>query len=273
MPETGRLAAQRKHTLYFLRHARATAPVFLDTDVDMTTVVADRERVREAGGNRSVISYVLAAVTRVLQRHPEANSAVSNGLLPKVVRHTEVRPKVAMDRTLNGQRVVLSAVLPDLRSTGLDRIQHELEHCRDTPAPDLPQLRGTLLLHRLPTWLGWPAFRLTLAKLPRRADLMGTVAVSSLGHRDVNGFHAVGGTAITVNLGQIRQQPVVRGGAVTAAPVLRLNLAFDHRVIDGAEAADVVTEIKQDLESGVGLPAAGPREERTSPTAQRRVQE
>jgi pyruvate/2-oxoglutarate dehydrogenase complex dihydrolipoamide acyltransferase (E2) component len=41
----------------------------------------------------------------------------------------------------------------------------------------------------------------------------------------------------------------VREGRIVVAPVLRLSLAFDHRVIDGAEAADVLTEVKEALES------------------------
>jgi pyruvate/2-oxoglutarate dehydrogenase complex dihydrolipoamide acyltransferase (E2) component len=40
----------------------------------------------------------------------------------------------------------------------------------------------------------------------------------------------------------------VRDGALAVAPLMRLSLAFDHRVIDGAEAADVLTEIKDGLE-------------------------
>ncbi|MCI4065582.1 2-oxo acid dehydrogenase subunit E2 [Micromonospora sp. R77] len=155
-----------------------------------------------------------------------------------------------MDRTVAGRRVVLSAVLPDQRGAGLAEIQHALDRFRDTPVEDLPELGGTLLLHRLPAALGWPAFRAAVSRLSRRPALLGTVAVSSLGHRAVDGFHAVGGTTCTLNLGRVRPTPVVRDGAVVVAPVLRLNLAFDHRVVDGAEAADVLTEIKQSLEEG-----------------------
>lgn len=50
-------------------------------------------------------------------------------------------------------------------------------------------------------------------------------------------------------MGRIADRPVARDGAVVIAPVMRLSLAFDHRVIDGAEAADVLTEIKDALEA------------------------
>jgi len=89
--------------------------------------------------------------------------------------------------------------------------------------------------------------------------VFGTVAVTSLGHRPVDGFHSVGGTTITLGLGRIVDRPVVRAGEITVAPVMRLNLAFDHRVIDGAEAADVLAALKQSLESFTAEPAAGER--------------
>lgn len=59
----------------------------------------------------------------------------------------------------------------------------------------------------------------------------------------------MGGTTTTFGVGRVLERPVVREGRIVVAPVLRLSLAFDHRVIDGAEAADVLTEVKKALES------------------------
>jgi pyruvate/2-oxoglutarate dehydrogenase complex dihydrolipoamide acyltransferase (E2) component len=65
----------------------------------------------------------------------------------------------------------------------------------------------------------------------------------------VEAFRSVGGTTITLGLGATADRPAVRDGRVVVAPVLPLSLAFDHRVIDGAEAADVLAEIEEGLES------------------------
>lgn len=221
--------------------------MFLDTDVDLSRITAYRETAE--GGDFSVLCFVLRSLARVLPRHPACLAAAGGGLVPRLAWHEEVRPKIAMDREVSGQRVVLSAVLPDLRGLDLAEIRAELVRRRETPVDGQPELRGTMLLHRLPARVGWAAFRAALAKPAKRPGLMGTVAVSSLGHRAVNGFHALGGTTLTFNLGQVRPTPIVREGVVVIAPVLRLNLCFDHRVVDGAEAADVLTELKEDLET------------------------
>jgi pyruvate/2-oxoglutarate dehydrogenase complex dihydrolipoamide acyltransferase (E2) component len=104
-------------------------------------------------------------------------------------------------------------------------------------------------LPRLPLPLARLAYRLAVRPLAKRAATMGTLAVTSLGHRPVDGFYSVGGATITLGLGRTAQQPVVRDGAIVIAPVMRLSLTFDHRVIDGAEAADVLAEIKESLET------------------------
>ncbi|WP_306936483.1 2-oxo acid dehydrogenase subunit E2 [Streptomyces phaeochromogenes] len=44
-------------------------------------------------------------------------------------------------------------------------------------------------------------------------------------------------------------RPPCRDGRVVVAPVLPPGPTFGHRVIDGAEAADVLAEIKEGLES------------------------
>jgi hypothetical protein len=76
-----------------------------------------------------------------------------------------------------------------------------------------------------------------------------------LGRPGVDTFHSYGGTAVTLAAGRIAERPVVRAGTVTAAPTLCLGLTFDHRVIDGATAAEVLNELVDLLE---GCDAAVP---------------
>ncbi|MCK9878043.1 2-oxo acid dehydrogenase subunit E2 [Frankia sp. AgPm24] len=243
------LAPQRRHTLYFLRETRAFAPVFLDTEVDMSRVAALR-----SGHRHSVVTYVLYAAGRVLARHPEANAAILDGRRPKVVRHDAVHGKLTLDKTLDGHRVVLATVLRDLERLDLDEIQRQVERFRTGDPASMPEFAGVRALHRAgPGRRGWRraerAFRRVVRPLESRAAIWGTVAVTSLGHGVVDGFHSVGGTTVTLGLGRTVERPVVRDGRIVVAPVMRLSLAFDHRVIDGAEAADVLADIRETLQT------------------------
>lgn len=240
----------RRHTLYFLEYAAAQRPVYLDTEVDMTRVTEHRA----AGGRRySLVSYLLLATGQVLGRHPEANAVVAPGWpslfrTPRITRFPGVTAKLALDRPVDGQRTVLSALLPDLEKADLGGIQDRIDRYRGPDAAGLPEFEAVRKLGKLPVPIGRLAFAAALRNPVRRAGILGTVAVSSLGHRPVDAFHSVGGTALTVCAGRVTDRPVVRAGAVAVAPVMRLSLAFDHRVVDGATAADVLGDLKKTLE-------------------------
>jgi len=257
----GPITRQRRHTLYFLEFASTFRPVFLDTEVDMSAVRRHRADARLDGRRLSWTTYVVHAAGRVLAAHPEANAAIRGGFPPRVARYDAVHAKITLDKMLSGHRVVLSTVLPGVDTASLDELQQRLDVYRDGDPDQMAEFDRVRALHRLPFPLGALAFRLTLRSLRRRTGSMGTLAITSLGHSAVDGFHSVGGTPITLGLGRVLDRPVVRDGQLAIAPVMRLNLAFDHRVIDGAEAADVLTDLKRALEeygeplaSGLELP-------------------
>ncbi|MEU6227058.1 2-oxo acid dehydrogenase subunit E2 [Streptomyces sp. NPDC047042] len=244
----------RRHTLYFLEYAAGQRPVFLDTEVDMTRVTAHRQTARTpAGGKFSLVSYVLLATGRVLARHPEANAVMAPGWpgrlrAPKIAHFPQVTAKLALDRHIDGQRSVLSALLPDLEQAGLAEIQERVDRYRGQHTAELPEFARLRRLDRLPAPLGRLAFAAALRDPRRRAEIFGTVSVSSLGHQPVHGFHSTGGTALTVCLGQVAERPTVKDGALAVAPLMRLSLAFDHRVVDGATAAEVLGDLRHTLE-------------------------
>lgn len=247
------IARERRHTLSFLTEIRPVAAVYLDTEVDMSAVVAHRAAARAAGRRYSIVSYLLVAAARTLVEHPEANAAVRGRRRLRIGRTTGVHGKLALDRTMNGHRVVLSTVLSNLESTtaderGLDTVQSRIDQLRDGDPATMPEFSGVRLLHRLPWPLRPIVYAAGVRPLRRRPAMVGTFAVSSLGHSVVDGIHSVGGTTVTFGVGRIADRPVVRDGVIVVAPVMRLNLAFDHRVIDGAEAADVLADVKLALE-------------------------
>ena len=88
------------------------------------------------------------------------------------------------------------------------------------------------------------------------AELRGaTVTITNVG--------ALGGTFLTpmvnypevaiLGLGAARLQPVVHEGQIVARLVLPLSLSFDHRIVDGADAARFTTEVIRSLENPLRL--------------------
>ena len=84
-----------------------------------------------------------------------------------------------------------------------------------------------------------------------REELTGsTITITSLG--------ALGGLAATpvinhpevaiVGVNRIDERPVVRGGQIVIRKMMNLSSSFDHRIVDGWEAASFVAKVKEYLE-------------------------
>ena len=82
-----------------------------------------------------------------------------------------------------------------------------------------------------------------------------TFSISNLGMFDVDSFNAIiyPPHAAILAVGAVKEQPVARGGQVVVAQVMKATLSVDHRVADGAEAAQFLMEIKHLLENPVSL--------------------
>jgi pyruvate/2-oxoglutarate dehydrogenase complex dihydrolipoamide acyltransferase (E2) component len=218
--------------------------VYLDTEVDATALLAHKESAKRP---YSVVSYVTLAVGRVLTTYPQANAAFLGRFRPRIVTYPSVDVKLALDKRIRDERVAVSVVLPGMGQARLDDVQDEVDRLRDSDVARIPELRDMLTMQRLPILVG----RVTWNVATRRASRtkwLGTVAVTSLGNKPVLRFFSSGGTALTIGLGQITTRPVVRDGSVTCAPILPLTLTFDHRVLDGGLAADVIGALKDTLE-------------------------
>jgi pyruvate dehydrogenase E2 component (dihydrolipoamide acetyltransferase) len=82
-----------------------------------------------------------------------------------------------------------------------------------------------------------------------------TFSISNLGMFDVDSFSAIifPPHAAVLAVGTVREQPVVRNGEITVAQIMKATLSTDHRVADGAEAAQFLVEVKKALENPVSL--------------------
>ena len=82
-----------------------------------------------------------------------------------------------------------------------------------------------------------------------------TFSISNMGMFDVENFTAIiyPPHAAILAVGSVKEQPVVRDGQLGIGQVMKATLSTDHRVADGAEAAQFLMEIKRVLESPVSL--------------------
>ena len=191
------------------------AQLTLHMDADFDAIVNDRDDRKGAGGTASLpgfTDYIIAATARALKLHPIVNSQVTAegiALLPEI----HVSMAVALDEGL---------IVPVIKNTtSLDL---------SSLASETKRLSGAARDGKL-----------TLSELEG-----GTFSVSTLGMFGVDGFTPVinpPNTAI-LGVGRLRDDVVVNAkGKVSTVKRMTLSLTWDHRVFDGAPAAEFCKSI------------------------------
>jgi pyruvate dehydrogenase E2 component (dihydrolipoamide acetyltransferase) len=89
-----------------------------------------------------------------------------------------------------------------------------------------------------------------LGKLTRDEVSGGTFTITNLGMYGVDWFSPIINPpeAAILGVGRIAEKPVAIGGRVEIRPVMMLSLSYDHRIVDGAPAAQFLQTVKSKIE-------------------------
>jgi 2-oxoisovalerate dehydrogenase E2 component (dihydrolipoyl transacylase) len=212
-----RLIAER------MSEAKRTIPHFAYVEeVDVTELESLRQHLNlsrpKDAASLSYLPLVVMALTRVLESFPQCNVLydAARGVL---VRHRAVHVGIAT-QTPDGLKV---PVVRNAQSLGLWAVAAEIRRLAD-------RARGNKAT---------------------RDELVGsTITVTSLGK--------LGGIASTpiinapevaiIGLNKAIERPVVHQGAVVVRRIMNLSSSFDHRFVDGYDAAAMIQALKELLE-------------------------
>jgi 2-oxoisovalerate dehydrogenase E2 component (dihydrolipoyl transacylase) len=212
-----RLIAQK------MSEAKRNIPHFAYVEeIDMTEVETLRRHLNSKAGSEApsltYLPFLVMALVRVLQEFPQCN-ATYDAERGVIVRYRSVHVGVAT-QTPDGLKV---PVVRDAQALSLWDLAADMRRVTE-------------------------AARTNTAK---REELTGsTITVSSLGK--------LGGIASTpiinapevaiIGVNRAVERPVVVGGAITVRRMMNLSSSFDHRFVDGYDAAAMIQALKERLE-------------------------
>jgi pyruvate dehydrogenase E2 component (dihydrolipoyllysine-residue acetyltransferase) len=206
-----------------------TVPHFYETmDCDIGKLMAAREEINKAAPKEkdnkpayklSVNDFVIKALALALQRVPDANvSWTEAGMLKH--KHSDVGVAVALPGGL------ITPIVRNAETKSLSVISNEMR--------DL-------------------AVRARARKLKPHEYQGGTTSVSNLGMYGIKDFTAVinppQSTILAVGAGE--ERAVVRNGKIEAATIMSVTLSCDHRAVDGALGAELISAFKTLIENPV----------------------
>jgi pyruvate dehydrogenase E2 component (dihydrolipoamide acetyltransferase) len=189
---------------------------FVTREVDASALNATRERLipvieKSHGVKVTHTDLLVAAVSQALRQHPRMNGSWAND---KIALNADVNVALAMAV----ENAVVTAVIRNSDKIGLGDI-----------AKQRKELSERARANRL-----------------QPADITGaTFTISNLGMFSVDAFTAiiVPPQAGILAVGAIADRVVAVNGMIGVRPTLNLTLSSDHRVVDGARAAQFLNDI------------------------------
>lgn len=180
-------------------------------EVDASNAAALRRKL-----NVSYTAMIVKASARALNEHRAINSSLSNN---QITIYEDINVGVATD-TENG------LIVPVIRKADNKSLQEI-----DKAIAEL-------------------ATKARQGKLSKEEVSGGTFTVTNLGMYEVDFFIPIINPpeAAILAVGRIIEKPVVIQGKVEVKPMVMLSLSYDHRIIDGARAAEFLRNIKNKIE-------------------------
>lgn len=217
VPFTGirRTIAQRMHT-----SLQEMAQLTITTEADVTELVRLRAQLIEEWQGEGVrpgyVDFTIKASAKALRAHPRVNASL-DGEVIRLHDHVGVGMAVALDDGL------IVPVIHDADRLPLKRIARQ--------STDLAE-------------------RARAGRLGYDDVTGGTFSVTSLGAHGVDAFTPIVNPpqAAILGIGRVRDAVALAGREVIARQGLTLSLSFDHRILDGAPAAEFLGRIRHLLE-------------------------
>jgi pyruvate dehydrogenase E2 component (dihydrolipoamide acetyltransferase) len=197
---------------------------YVTADVDMTLAMTLRQQLNESLGGEARVSVndlIVKACALTLVKYPIFNAFFEGD-------HLRMNPGINVGIAVAVEQGLLVVSLGDCRHRSLVDISKTTKEVVERAQ----------------------------SGVMREQDYTGsTFSISNMGMFDVDSFSAIiyPPQAAVLAVGTVRKQPVVRNDQITIAQVMKATLSTDHRVADGAQAAQFLVEIKRVLESPVNL--------------------
>jgi pyruvate dehydrogenase E2 component (dihydrolipoamide acetyltransferase) len=206
-----------------------TPHIYVTIEVDMGAAMQLRKQINDSGASPTKISvndFVVKAAAKALLKVPALNASYAVGAdnQPGVVRHQQVNVSVAV-------ALEDGLVAPVVRDTDKKAL--------GTIAGEIKDMAG----------------RAREGKIKQNELEGATFQVSNLGMFDVVEFTSIipAPLAASLSVGAVRQVPVVRDGQLAVGERMHVTLSTDHRVADGATAAQYLQELRRLLEAPMSL--------------------
>jgi hypothetical protein len=228
-------------------------------EFDVTESRRKLSDLRKNGTNISFNAWLIKAISRALEKHPEAASFLYSK--KKLITFKDHNISFLVEKQIGDQRVPLPMVIEQVNLKSALDISREIEQVKSqmiTNKDVVLDKKSTMyerLYYHLPGFLRKMVWRYILNHPKFAYKKMGNVAITSPGMMGkVNGWFIHRSIhPISFGIGSVLKKPAVVNNEIQIREMLNVTLLIDHDVIDGAPMVRFLKELTKNIELGAEL--------------------
>ncbi|WJY13464.1 2-oxo acid dehydrogenase subunit E2 [Pectobacteriaceae bacterium CE90] len=236
-----KVSKERNQTLSFLSISKNIPAITLIREVNVSHIVKSAKL-------GSMTAITIKAISDALAKFPDLNVMVKFGSSNTLICLNDISVRLTLEKTLNGVSGVYSRVIKNTDIKTVMDIEKALKEIKHENVKESEHYRKIRLIQQLPGFLAAILMKLALRSSKTQAETWGSFTVTSLGKNGPDMCIPISGSTFTFTLGAVSEKPIVAGEEIVAAWVANLVMVFDHRVLDGKLASQLLGQVKQNIE-------------------------
>jgi pyruvate/2-oxoglutarate dehydrogenase complex dihydrolipoamide acyltransferase (E2) component len=187
-------------------------------------------------------SVLIKSISEAIKDAPHLNCMIKYGTNDKLIKMDEISSRLTVCYEQKGKPCgVYSTVLQKTDNLTTLNIYDRIVEIKERGVNDLDSYRNITLIQKYPLFIGKLATKLMLLlNIKLQKDIFGSFTVTSFGKNSQNLCIPISGSTFTYTLGSPRTFD-------NELYLLNIVMVFDHRVLDGLEASQLLNRVKENF--------------------------
>ncbi len=199
--------------------------------------------------NLSINACLIKIISNVYKEYPLMNGILTRSIFRKSIVIPE-NTDIALigEKTVNGTTLPCISIINECNKKPVNQIETDIDKFSKLSPEQIPNMQPFLSLSKLPGFIQYGYLLIKLRSAMFFKKLFGTVGIIDMSDFDITRFHPFFMETSVFGFGAVQDGVVAADNGFRPTSVMCIALAFNHCVLDGADAARIIVSVKKKIE-------------------------
>lgn len=228
-------------------------------EIDVTLSKEKITEFKRRNANISFTAWLISVISITIKEYKHVTAYLHGR--QKIIVFEDIDVSLLVEKDINGIKVPIPLLIKKAQKQNIESIATQIKEAKEQTLTDKDILlknkssRYERLYYYLPGILRRKFWRYLLKHPQTAFKKMGNVGITSIGTKGkANGwFIPISIHPVCFGIGNITKKPWVINDKIEVREILNMTVLLDHDVIDGGDMARFISQLSDNIETGMGL--------------------